>query len=130
MIQISEAASLALHGMLLLAQDPNQPRSAAEMAQTTNTSQAHFAKVMQRLTHAGLVQATRGPRGGYQLARPSDEITLLDVYEAIDGPIPTQECLLKEDACPFKQCLFGGLLVKASKEFREYLAGHTLEDLA
>ncbi|HHT27574.1 MAG TPA: Rrf2 family transcriptional regulator [Firmicutes bacterium] len=130
MIQISEAASLALHGMLLLAGEQTQPRSAAELAQTTNTSHAHFAKVMQRLTHAGLVQATRGPRGGYQLARPSDEITLLEVYEAIDGPVPTQKCLHEEDACPFKHCIFGGVLVKATKEFREYLAGHTLKDLA
>jgi Rrf2 family protein len=130
MIQISEAASLALHGMLLLAQEQDQPRSAADLALTTNTSQAHFAKVMQRLTHAGLVQATRGPRGGYQLARSSKEITLLEVYEAIDGPIYTQECLHKEDACPFQQCLFGGLITKAAKEFREYLAGHTLNDLA
>lgn len=130
MVQISEAASLALHSMLLLAQRKGAPRSVAEMASVTGVSQAHLAKVLQRLHKAGLVQATRGPGGGYILAIPAARTTLLDVYEAIEGPYCTTNCLVKGESCPFRQCLFGGLLGRLAMEFREYMAGHTLQDLA
>lgn len=129
MIQISEAASLALHGMMLLAQAGDRPYSVATMAEVTHASQAHLAKVLQRLAKAGLVRATRGPGGGYVLARPGAEITLLEVYEAIEGPLLIPGCLLKLDSCPMQECLFGGVLGKMAADFKQYLANRTLHDL-
>lgn len=123
--QFSEAVSLALHSMVLLARSPS-PLTVREVAERTKASFHHLAKVFQRLRKACLVASTRGPRGGFVLARPPEQITLLEVYEAIEGPIPERLCLLGEKSCPFKQCIFGGLLGEFSFRFREYLASHTL----
>jgi Rrf2 family protein len=129
MIHMSEAASLALHSMVLLAQAGNEKSSTKEIAHRTGVSQAHLAKVLQRLSKAGLVDAVRGPGGGYFLAKTPSEITLAQVYEAISGPLSESKCLLQEGACPFRQCLFDGLLEKVTAEISDYLTRRTLHDL-
>ncbi|MGI6083580.1 MAG: RrF2 family transcriptional regulator [Limnochordia bacterium] len=130
MIQISEAASLALHSMMVLAQEQNEPLSVDAMAARIDVSRSHLSKVLQRLSKAGLVRGTRGPGGGYALSKPSDEISLLEVYEAIDGPVPRTTCLLGHSKCLLGGCLFGELLAETTRNFREYLAGHSLADIA
>lgn len=130
MIQISEAASLALHSMRLLAQAEDEQLTVDTIAARIGVSRAHLSKVLQRLGKAGLVKGTRGPGGGYYLAKPSTQITLLEVYEAIDGPIPRTACLLKRSECTLGSCLFGGLLTESAHRFEEYLAGHSLADIA
>jgi len=84
-LRISEAASLGMHAMVLLASDRGRVLSAHEVAARLNASEAHLSKVMQRLGRAGLVQSVRGPRGGFSLARSPDAVTLLEVYEAALG---------------------------------------------
>ncbi len=77
-LRISEAATLALHATALIGSSPTR-LSAHEMAERLNVSEAHLAKVLQRLAHAGLVRSVRGPHGGFMLARAGSEITLLEV---------------------------------------------------
>lgn len=129
MIRISEAASLAVHGMALLAAAGPGRLSVETMAKQTAASQAHLAKVLQRLAKAELVEAVRGPGGGYSLARPAEDISLLEVYEAIEGPLPEQSCLRQGAACPFARCLFGDLFHRVTNETREYFAGRSLLDV-
>ncbi len=123
--QFSEAVSLALHSMVLLSES-RAPLTVKEMAERTGASFHHLAKVFQRLRKAQLVVSTRGPRGGFTLSRPPERITLLEVYEAIEGPVSERICLLGEQECPFGECIFGGLLGEFAHRFREYLASHTL----
>ncbi len=60
----------------------------------------HFlTKIFQKLTQADLLQSFRGPRGGVALARPADQITLLDLVTAIDGPALFTECVLGLPGC-------------------------------
>ena len=80
--------------MAVLASRPAGRVSAAELAATLKVSEAHLAKVMQRLGKAALVRSARGPKGGFQLPAGRSSVTLLDVYEAIDGPFRPDECLL------------------------------------
>lgn len=126
--QFSEAVSLALHSMVLLARCPS-PLTVREVAERTKASFHHLAKVFQRLRKACLVASTRGPKGGFVLARPPERITLLEIYEAIEGPVSERVCLLGEESCPFRGCIFGGLLGEFAFRFREYLASHTLSDV-
>ena len=107
MFKMSEAASLALHTMAVLAREPEKVHSTRDVAATLGVSEAHLAKVMQRLTHARLVRSIRGPRGGFELARPGDEVTLRDVYEAIDAPLVLSGCLLGRAKCIGRGCLLG-----------------------
>ena len=151
--RLSEAGSLALHATVFLAANPDDilsavlradPNlvaiaatredksirlSAGEIAAALNVSESHLAKVLQRLARAGLVRSVRGPNGGYTLAKPSDKITLLDVYEAVEGPLSTDDCLLEEPICSGRTCIFGGLVKKLNTEVKEHLAGTRLADL-
>jgi Rrf2 family protein len=128
-LRISEAASLALHTMSLLATDTGKLFSTQELADSMSASQAHLSKVLQRLARAGLVHASRGPKGGFQLSKAPATTTLLDIYEAIEGPLGTTDCLYSTSVCGRHGCIFGGLLARVTREVREYLAETKLTDV-
>ena len=128
-MKVSEAASLALHTMVLLANDLDRALTAREMAETFQVSEAHLAKVLQRLTHAGLLHSERGPKGGFTLAQPADKVSLLNVYETIEGPLSKETCLLSTRLCGGDNCILGGLLGKVNDEFRRYMADTKLADI-
>jgi Rrf2 family protein len=126
-LRISDAVNLALHAMMTLAaRSEGAPMSVAVMAGQLGLSENHLAKVMQRLHKVGLVTSKRGPKGGFALGRPAGEIRLLDVYEAIEGPLEERECLLAEPLCDGNCCLLGGLLSSINEQVREHLTRTTL----
>jgi len=127
-LKVSEAASLALHAMVLLAAR-DEVVSTGEIASTLRVSVAHLSKVLQRLARVGLVRSIRGPKGGFILGKASEEITLLDVYEAIEGPLVPSNCLLNTPVCSGERCILGGLLETVNEQVREYLAGTRLSEL-
>lgn len=110
LIRISEAASIALHAAMILALDEGKTCSTRAIAATLRVSDAHLSKVLQRLTRVGLVTPVRGPKGGFRLGRDAGTITLLDVYEAIEGPIQPHTCLLERPICEGQCCIVGSLL--------------------
>lgn len=130
MLHISEAAALAFHAMAILARDPDRLISTHEIAESLAVSENHLAKVRQELARAGLVDAVRGPCGGFKLAKSPGKITLMDVYEAIEGPYHPSDCLLGRPACDGAKCVLGGLVQSVNGQVRAYLSGTTLAQLA
>lgn len=128
-IHISEAANLALHTMILMAGEPERPLRVSDAAEAMPISANHLAKVLQRLARAGLVTSVRGPRGGFSLARPAKKIRLLEIYEAVEGPLPIDHCLLGKPACN-GTCMLGTFVAKATRKFKEQLEETRLSDLA
>jgi Rrf2 family protein len=128
-LRISEAASLAFHAMSMLAEDPERMWQNKEIAGRFKISEAHLSKVLQRLTHAGLVTAVRGPRGGFKLIKAPAEITLLQIYEAIEGKLSRGQCLLGVPRCDRKFCILGGLLKTVNTEVDDYFKKTTLASL-
>lgn len=128
-IRVSEAATIALHTMVLLAKEAGRPLSTGEIADTFNVSEAHLSKVLQRLAHAGLVKSIRGPKGGFLLAKPYKKISLLNVYETIDGHLSYSDCLLGKRVCSGKNCIMGDLLKNLNREAMNYLKNTNLSDL-
>ena len=128
-LKISEAASLAMHTMALLAEDPDNVHSVNGIAKILNVSQNHLSKVLQRLSKAGFVESTRGPKGGFVLSLPAGELALLDVYESIEGKLVANECLLEKRICNGSDCIFGGLLSDVQNEIRDYLSSRSLDDI-
>jgi Rrf2 family protein len=124
-IQISEAASLAIHSMVLIASADKQI-NVNKIAEMTGASRNHLAKVMQRLVKDGLVKSTRGPAGGFVLKRKPDKITLLDIYQSIEGAIDMTGCPLDRPICAFGKCLMGGVVKDLTKEFMRYFKSNTL----
>jgi Rrf2 family protein len=130
-LKISEAASLALHVMVLLAErEADGPLTTHQAAERLGVSEAHLSKVMQRLSHAGFVRSRRGPGGGFELGRPPEEVCLLDVYEAIEGRLGPTECLLGRPACNGTGCVLGDLLTEIDQLVRRRLAGTKLSEVA
>jgi Rrf2 family nitric oxide-sensitive transcriptional repressor len=132
LLRISDAASLGLHALLYMADHPDRLVSAHEIAAHDRVSEAHLAKVLQRLVKVGLVRSARGPRGGFVLGRPANRITLMNIYEAIEGPVSETAgcCLFGTPVCARGQCLFGGLIQNVSRQFREHLLKTRLSEFA
>ncbi|QEN08795.1 Rrf2 family transcriptional regulator [Oceanispirochaeta crateris] len=116
LINISEAASLAFHGLALVAQESPKRVNVKEIARRLNASEAHLAKVFQTLNRAGITASQRGPRGGFILKRPSEDISFLDVYETIESPVTLSDCPMGYTACGFNDCIFDQKLNDISRE--------------
>ena len=127
LIKISEAASMALHSMVLMAARGGRPASTRDLASVMGGSEAHLSKVLQRLAKAGLVVSGRGPRGGFCLARDPGKITLREVYESMEGPLEEARCLLEKPICG-GNCILGGLLSEVDRKAGEYMSQKTLAD--
>jgi len=130
LLKFSDAATLALHATFLLAAEAPRALSAATIAAHLGVSEAHLSKVLQRLAKVGLIESRRGPHGGFNLGRDNEQITLLDIYEAIDGAVRENTCLLGRDDCPIGGCIMGGLVASLSHQLRDFLAKTSLATLA
>lgn len=126
-LQLSEASLLALHSMALIAKSKNLV-STKEIAATLDASENHLAKVLQRLVKNNFVTSIRGPKGGFKLQKDPAEITLLDVYEAIEGKAELKQCHLNNEKCPFGGCILGNLNAKFHSDFMNYFKNKTLKD--
>jgi Rrf2 family protein len=120
LLQLSEAASLALHGAALIAAHPGELFSVRRIAETAGASEHHLSKVLQRLVKAGILTSVRGPKGGFVLAVPAESVSLLEIYEAIEGRTAVGACPVHRPSCPFQGCMFGGLFGKLNRDVVEY----------
>lgn len=116
LFRVSEAANLALHATAALAGGDGQMARTRELAAGLRVSEAHLAKVMMTLERAGLVTGTRGPAGGYRLARPAERISLAEVYEAVEGPLAGGRCIFGIPVCNGRGCLLGGYFGRVTRE--------------
>jgi len=101
-MQITRQADYAVRAVLHLARMGNSERAATStVAKEQNIPPSFLAKIISQLSIAGLLHTSRGARGGVTLAREPKDITLLEVVEAIDGPIQLNECVGNDGSCHF-----------------------------
>ncbi len=129
-LKLSEAASMGYHALAVLAGSSNRFHTAGEISKMICGSEAHLAKVMRRLVRAGLASSTRGPGGGFKIARPASEITLLDIYEAIEGRFETADCMMDHPCCKENNCIMGSLIRSVNLEVFEFFRSRKLSDFA
>lgn len=125
-VSLSEAASIALHGLILIAKE-KEGLNVIHIAERTNTSKHHVAKVMQRLVKAGYLYSQRGPNGGFSLKKKPEEINFLDIYETIEGKIEISTCPMEKNICPFDKCIMNNVTNKMTTEFSNYLKEQTID---
>ena len=128
LVQISEAASLAIHSIALIA-SASVRLNAKQIAEILHVSQNHLAKILQVLAKNDYLGSNRGPGGGFILKKKADQITMLEIYELIEGNVDCQLCGITENKCPFISCIFGGKPDKLTNEFVEYLKTTKISDL-
>lgn len=131
-LKISDAANLGIHALAYMAEqyEAQRPVATAEAAEAFHVSANHLSKVLQRLTRAGLVKSIRGPKGGFLLAKDPGEITLKNVYEAIDGAVAGDDaCILGTKHCGVAHCVFGNLVDDVQNRVSEHFSSVTLADV-
>ena len=131
LIHIPEATSIALHLCLWIGDGDRAFRPSPALAKELGFSYHHFAKVVQRLVHAGLLETERGPKGGIRLARDPKAIAMLDVYAAAGGePLRPHRCLLDPNICAGRACALGRLIESENDRLYKTMKQTTLAGLA
>ena len=101
-MQITRQADYAMRAVAYLATLGTDRRAAtSQIAEDQRIPPSFLAKIVSQLSVAGLLQTSRGARGGVSLARSPDDISFLEVVEAIDGPILLNECVADGSSCTF-----------------------------
>lgn len=111
-----------------LSGDGRAPTS--EIADRQNIPAPFLAKIISQLSLSGLVYTYRGSGGGVSLARPASEISLLEVIEALDGPVRLNRCTIEPDACPQNgHCPVHHIWLQAQADLTDLLSNTTIGDL-
>jgi Rrf2 family protein len=131
-MQITRQADYAVRAMVYLAQLGPEKRAATGMiAREKSIPPSFLAKIVSQLSVAGLLQTSRGARGGVSLARPAEAISLLDVIEAIDGPIILNDCVAESATCTFDEsCPLKPVWCDAQKMLVDHLSKATFAQFA
>lgn len=97
---ISKTAEYALRAVLFIARQSDQgPVRANELAKLLGVPANYLSKILHTLARAGLLTSGRGPRGGFQLAKPPEATVLAEVLEALDPSLLRSDCLLGNPTC-------------------------------
>ncbi len=124
-MQITKQADYAVRAVLYLAQLGTGNRAAtSKIAKEKHIPPSFLAKIVSQLSIAGLLHTSRGARGGVTLARAPEKITLLEVVEAIDGPIRLNECAHSDGMCTFTEdCPLTPIWQDAQRDLVNRLSG-------
>lgn len=140
MAHFGSGTEYGLHCLLFLAGPLAEPVSSRDLAELQGISVSFVAKIFTRFEKAGLVRASEGIRGGYLLARPADQISVLEVVDAIEGRKSLFDCQHIRSRCTLYEgtppdwmtsgmCGIHALMLRAEESMRAELAGATLADL-
>ncbi len=132
MITISRETDYACRVLLHLAlQGASSRTTAQQIAEERLIPRALVRRVVTRLSAAGLVITARGSEGGITLARPTCEISLLEVVETFEGPLALNRCAIEPANCPLLDvCSVHDAWVDARQVLRDHLSQITVEKLA
>jgi Rrf2 family protein len=131
-MQLTRAADYAVRVMIHLAGLPPETRaSRAELAVAAECPEQFLSKVLQSLTRAGLVLSHRGNTGGFELPNIHRTASMLDVVEAIEGPMRLNVCLNSDRSCARQEwCPAHDIWVSAQAAVAQVLRGATITELA
>ncbi len=130
-MKLSTRIRYGVRAMLeLAANQSKEPLRIKTIAHRQGISVKYLEQLMAMLKSAGFVRGIRGSRGGYILAKPANQIKLSDVFEALEGPVTTVECLENENYCArVADCLTRQLWVEVQQAIMNVLQSVTLQDL-
>jgi Rrf2 family protein len=131
-MEITQQADYAVRAVLELALQPSGVRLSCEtIAHRHNIPLAFLTKICARLAAEGILQSQRGVNGGVQLARSAEAISLLEVVEAIDGPITFNRCNRRPSECArSRTCAVHPIWADLCREFRARLASYNFAAIA
>ncbi|SDE10675.1 transcriptional regulator, BadM/Rrf2 family [Paenibacillus sp. UNCCL117] len=147
-MQFSKSTGYALHALIHLARaERGSYVGIKELSGLLGVSVSYLSKVMSKLRQDGIVRAVTGASGGYELAKPADEITFLEVIQVVEGRQPLYECfemseqrhqlfyeaktaeLAPSQGLGGKECLVRQVMAGAERQMLQYLQRHTIQSV-
>ena len=133
-MKLSDGVEQAIHSVAMLAGlKPDGVLAAAALAEFHGVGTSYLLKHLQALSGAGIHATVPGPKGGYRLAKRPDEITLLDIVLAVEGPAPAFRCAEIRQrgpnplpGKPVRPCGINSAMLRAERAYRAELAGTTI----
>lgn len=131
MLRINKLTDYATVILACLAAQPGRLWSAPEVAESTHVGLPTVSKLLKKLQRAGLVVSTRGSHGGYQLARPAEQISAAGILDALEGPLAITECSGQHSTCGLaSNCRVGHTWQKVNEAIHRALTDISLAQLA
>lgn len=130
-LKLTSAADYAIRAMIHLAcLTEGGVALRSEIAEAQNIPTSFMAKILRSLVRARLLRSSRGVHGGFALARAASEINMLEIVEAIEGPLSLTDCTPATAGCAWAlECPASTVWVMVQDNMRETLRRATLEDL-
>ena len=120
-MRITKRTNLAMRVLMFCAVNDGRSVTKAQIAQGCNSSQNHLGHVINRLGQLGYLQTLRGRHGGVRLARAAAEISVGEVFRAMESDVPVVECMAVADntcplirACRLRGAIAGGIIARAA----------------
>jgi Rrf2 family protein len=130
-MKLTSATRYALHALTYLARHGDgRPLASAAIAEAAGLPERFLAKVLKPLVSAGVLDSARGPNGGYRLARAAKAVTLLDIVEAVEGPVQGEAPPVGLDGAAALDKRLQAACEKAAEVTRRRLRRVSLADLA
>src|SRR6185369_9276453 len=132
MMDLTRKGEYAIRGIVYLAGKPiDKVCLLSDIAAAVDVPPTFLAKIFQQFSKIGLVKSYRGTGGGFVLGRSADKITLLEVVEAVEGPIVPNRCVVNNGECPRDAtCNVHPVWVDVRQQVRGILNNVTLQKLA
>lgn len=132
MMELTRKGEYAIRGIVYLASRPgDQVCLLSDIAAAVDVPPTFLAKIFQQFSKIGLVKSYRGTGGGFILGRPADKITLLEVVEAVEGPIVPNRCVVNGIDCNRSAaCNVHPVWMNVQSQVRLILEKVTLDELA
>lgn len=127
-LELSSEGRYALRALVYLAHSGEREK-ADRISEEARVPRRLLARLLAKLSHAGLVESQAGRGGGSMLARPPEEITLRDAVEAAEGPFEVTRCIMEERACGAGQpCAMHEAWIEGQNAILEYLESQSLDE--
>jgi Rrf2 family protein len=130
-LRLTSAADYAIRAMIHLACLPDGGVALrSEIAEAQYIPTSFMAKILRSLVRARLLRSSRGVNGGFSLARPAAEVNMLEIVEAIEGPLALTDCVPSPSGCGWAaDCPASAVWLKVQDSMKDTLKATTLEDL-
>ncbi len=130
MMELTRKGEYAIRGMVYLASKPSDKLVfLSEIAASVEVPQTFLAKIFQQFSKIGIVNSYRGTGGGFSLGRPANEITLLEIVEAVEGQITLNRCVSNKSCSRTSLCKVHPVWQDIQSQVRDILRKTTLKDL-
>lgn len=129
-MKLSTRGKYGLYAMYYLAEHKDEGPQSLQSIASTGVPKQYLEQLLGNLRRCGLVNTVRGAQGGYQIAREPGSISILDVIDAMEGPLELSECMTDEGHCNRScQCPVRRVWQKLTDSINKELAGITLGDM-